>query len=458
MKKTLVAAGLSLLFASAPASALDLLHAYEAALSNDPTFRAAAKENEAGQANRVIGRAAVLPKVGVNYNQFANNSTISGPVVTGGPSQTINRAYPSDMVSVQLTQPLFNLAALAQMRQGAAQGDQSEAKFIYQTQDLLVRVLQAYTDVLYAEDNLSYLIAQKDAYKEQLKVNERTYERGEGTKTDKLETLASYQMSEAQVIEATDAVELAKRKLEALIGEQLHSAKEVRKLANNFRVMPLTPRAFELWKDNALASNAELIASNHNVEVARQEFAKQQAAHYPVVSAVAGWSQQKSQSYVAINQNAVNSQVGVQISLPLFTGGEVTGRTSQARANYEKAQAERDMTRDRIVTELRKQYDLVNSSIQKIEALNRAVDSTTELTKAMRKSVQGGQRINLDVLLADKGLATAQRDLAQAKYNYMLAMLRLKQQAGSLTIEDLEHAARNFVKDPSSAKVAAKPQ
>lgn len=79
MKKTLVAAGLSLLFASAPASALDLLHAYEAALSNDPTFRAAAKENEAGQANRVIGRAAVLPKVGVNYNQFANNSTISGP-------------------------------------------------------------------------------------------------------------------------------------------------------------------------------------------------------------------------------------------------------------------------------------------------------------------------------------------------------------------------------------------
>ena len=456
MKKSLVAAGLGLMFATSPASALDLLHAYEAALSNDPTFRAAVKENEAGQANRVIGRAAVMPKVGVNYSQFANNSNISGPIVTGGPSQTINRAYPSDTVSVQVTQPLFNLAALAQMRQGAAQGDLSEARFIFQTQDLLVRVLQAYTDVLYAEDNLTYLISQRDAYKEQLKVNQKTYERGEGTKTDTLETLASYQMSEAQVIEANDALELAKRKLEAVIGQQLHSAKEVRKLSANFRVLPLIPKAFELWKDKALASNAELIASTHNVEVTRQEYAKQQAAHYPVVSAVAGWSQQKSQSYVAINQNAVNSQVGVQISLPLFTGGEVTGRTSQARANFEKAQAERDMIRDRVVTELRKQYDLVNSSIQRIDALHRAVDSATELTKAMRKSVLGGQRINLDVLLADKGLATAQRDLAQAKYNYMLAMLKLKQQAGSLTVEDLEHTAKNFNKDSASAKVAAK--
>ncbi len=448
MKKTWVAASLSAwLLGVNPAMALDLLHAYEAALSNDPVFRAAVKENEAGQANRVIGRSAVMPKVGVNYNQFANDSAISGPIVTGGPSQSIHRAYPSDMVSIQLTQPLFNLGALAQMRQGMAQGDLSEARFLYQTQDLLVRVLQSYSDVLYAQDNLSYLISQRDAYKEQLKVNQRTYERGEGTVTDALETRASYEMAEAQVIEAQDALENNKRKLEALIGITLRSAKEVRPLGQNFRVTPLTPKAFELWKDLALASNAELRASEHNVEVSKQEYEKQKAAHYPVVSVVAGWSQQKSQTNVAINQNAVNSQVGVQVSMPLFSGGEIVGRTSQARANYEKAQSERDQVKDKVVTELRKQYDLANSSLQRIGALNRAVDSATELTKAMRKSVQGGQRINLDILLADKGLATAQRDLAQAKYNYMLALLKLKQQAGNLTIEDLENVALNFRKD-----------
>lgn len=453
MKKTFTALALGLAFASPGAYALDLMHAYEEALGNDPVFRAAVKEHAAGQANRVIGRAAVMPKIGLNYNQYANNSQISGPIITGGPDNTTTRAYPSDMVQVQLTQPLFNLAALAQMRQGAAQGDMSEAKFIYQTQDLLVRVLQAYCDVLYAQDNLAYLTSQRDAYKEQLKVNQRTYEKGEGTITDALETRASYQMSEAQVIEAQDALENNKRKLEALTGNQIHSAAEVKKLSDNFRVMPLMPRAFELWRDQALANNAELRASDHNVEVARQEYEKQKAAHYPTVAGVVGWNQQKSQTYTAINQQAVTSQAGVVISMPIFTGGEITGRTSQAMANFEKAQAERDSVRERIITELRKQYDLVNSSLQRIEALNRAVDSANELTRAMRKSVQGGQRINLDILLADKGLATAKRDLAQSKYNYMLAQLRMKQQAGSLSLEDLEKTAKNFQTD-SLRKVA----
>jgi outer membrane protein, protease secretion system len=454
MKKSFMALAVGLAFATPTAHALDLLHAYESALGNDPVFRAAVKEHEAGQANRVIGRAAVMPKIGLNYNQYANNSQISGPIITGGPSNSTTRAYPSDMVQVQLTQPLFNLAALAQMRQGAAQGDMSEAKFVFQTQELLVRVLQAYCDVLYAEDNLAYLTAQREAYKEQLKVNQRTYEKGEGTVTDALETRASYQMSEAQVIEAQDALENNKRKLEALIGNPIHSAAEVKKLSNNFRVLPLIPRAFELWRDQALANNAELRASDHSVEVARQEYEKQKAAHYPTVAGVVGWNQQKSQTYTAINQQAVTSQAGVIISMPIFSGGEITGRTSQAMANFEKAQAERDSIRERIITELRKQYDLVNSSLQRIEALNRAVDSATELTRAMRKSVQGGQRINLDILLADKGLSTAKRDLAQAKYSYMIAQLKMKQQAGSLNLEDLEKVALNFQKDTAKPQVA----
>lgn len=453
MKKSVIALALGVACAAPYAHALDLLHAYEAALGNDPVFRAAVREHEAGQANRVIGRSAVLPKIGVNYNQYANNSTISGPIVTGGPSFTTDRAYPSNLVQVQLTQPLFNLGALAQMRQGMAQGDLSEAKFVYQTQDLLVRVLQSYTDVLYAKDNLAYLTAQRDAYREQLKVNQRSFEKGEGTITDALETRASYQMSEAQVIEAQDTLENNKRKLEALTGNPIPSAAEIKNLSANFRVLPLTPGAFELWRDAALANNAELRASDHNVEVARQEYQKQKAAHYPTVSGVVGWSQQKSQTYSAINQNAVTSQAGVVVSMPIFSGGEIAGRTSQSMANLGKAEAERDQTRDKIITELRKQYDLVRSSLQKIDALNRAVESASELTKAMRKSVQGGQRINVDVLLADKGLATAKRDLAQAKYNYMLALLKLKQLAGSLTLEDLEQTAKNFQTD-ATKKVA----
>lgn len=429
------------------AQALDLLQAYDSALSNDPSFRAAVKENESGQANRVIGRSALMPKMGVTYNQFFNNSAISGPIVTGGPDYTTNRAYPSDLFGVQITQPLFNLQALALMRQGAARGDMSDAKFIYQSQDLLVRVLQAYSDVLYAEDDLQYLKAQRDSLHEQMLVNRKRFEKGEGTITDKLETSANYSLSESKVIEANNNLEIAKRKLESITGLSIPSSKEVQKLNSHFNTKPLLPRAFELWKETALSSSAEIRVASHNVEVARQEYSKQKAGHYPTANLVGGWNQQRSQNYSAINQNAVTSQVGIQISVPIFSGGETVGRTSQARADYEKAQADLDQTRDRVITELRKQYDIVISSTQKIEALTRAVDSANELTKAMRKSVQGGERINLDVLVADKGLATARRDLAQAKYEYMLAFLRLKQQAGTLNLEDFQQTAKYFAND-----------
>lgn len=456
LSSRLFAAGF-LLFISHGAHALNLLQAYEAALSNDPEFRMALKENEAGQASRVVGRAAVLPQVTASVYQASTDSKISGPAFLNGPNVITNRAYPSNNTLVQLTQPIFNLEALARYRLGHAQADLSDARFMFRSQDLLVRVLQAYTDVLYAQDQLTFTTADRDAKKEQLAVNKRMLEKGEGTITDKLETQASYEMSEAQVIEAQDNLELAKRKLEALIGEPLPSASVVRKLSNQFRVIPLVPSAFELWKETALASNPEIRAQSHNIEVNRQDYQRNRAAHFPVLSGVAMWNQAKSYTVSTIYQDTNTSAVGVQLTIPIFSGGEVTGRTSQARANFEKSQAEFDAVTNKVITELRKQYDLVISSQKKVAALTRAVESASELVKAMRKSIQAGQRINLDLLIADKGLATAQRDLSQARYAYLLATLRLKQQAGVLTVEDLEKVAMNFQVQQASQSNGTRP-
>ena len=433
-----------LLIYSNIANALNLIQAYEAALSNDPEFRIALKENEAGQASRVVGRAAVLPQVSASIYQASTDSKIAGPAYLNGPNVITNRAYPANNTVVQLTQPLINLEALARYRLGHAQADLSDARFMYRSQDLLVRVLQAYTDVLYAQDQLTFTVAERDAKKEQLTVNKRMLEKGEGTITDKLETQASYEMSEAQVIEAQDNVELAKRKLEVLIGNPISSLSAVRKLSNQFRVIPLVPSAFELWKETALASNPEIRAQSHNIEVNRQDYQRNRAGHYPVLSGIASWNQAKSYTVSTIYQDTNTSSVGVQLTIPIFSGGEVTGRTSQARANFEKSQAEFDAVTNTVITELRKQYDLVISSQKKVMALTRAVESASELVKAMRKSIQAGQRINLDALIADRGLANAQRDLSQARYAYLLATLRLKQQAGTLTVEDLEQVATNF--------------
>ena len=448
MKKCLISAVAALLFVVPDANALDLMNAYEGALASDPTFRAAVFDAEAGRANLEIGRAGLLPQLSANYYSAKNNTHLAQPTSAGNTVIT-NQAYPSNNSYFQITQALFNPQAIAQFRQGAAQANLAQARLAFNTQDLLIRVVQAYTDLLYARDQYSYVAAQKEAFKEQLKVNTKRYEKGEGTVTDTLETRASYEMSDAQLIEARDVIENSKRKLEAITGFKLQSAAEVKPIRSKFRILALNPLPFAQWEEMALSLNPEILASQHNLEIATQDLKKSEAGNYPTVSAIATWGQQNSYYISTINQQATTSNVGVQAQWALFNGGQTTGQISQSRANLEKAQAQIDETRTRVITELRKQYDATRSSEQKIAALNRAVESAGELTKAMRKSVKGGERINLDILLADKQYATAQRDLAQAKYNYLLAYLRLKQQAGNLTSEDIQTVATYFELDVS---------
>lgn len=452
MKKTIIASALTLSALVPHAHALDLMGAYEGALASDPTFRAAVMEAEAGRANIEIGRSGLLPQLNATYYTAINESKIEAPRFgsAGGPTVITNQSYPSNNSYFQVTQALFNMQAVAQFRQGTAQANLAQARLAYNTQDLLIRVLQAYTDLLFGRDQYAFYLAQRDAFKEQMQVNIRRLEKGEGTKTDVLETKASYEMAEAQVIEASSIIENNKRKLEAIIGEPLKSVNDVRPLLKRFQVKPLNPMAFELWRETALASNPEILASQHNEEVARQDMKKNVAANFPVVNVVGTWGQQNSYNISTINQNAVTSTAGIQATWPIFNGGQTMGLISQSRANFEKAQAQSAEARLRVITELRKQYDAVLTSEQKVAALNRAVESSTELTKAMRLSIKGGERINMDALLADKGLANAQRDLAQSKYNYLLSYLRLKQQAGNLRSEDLQEVALFFERNPAS--------
>ncbi|MBJ7380828.1 MAG: TolC family outer membrane protein [Polynucleobacter sp.] len=427
-----------------PAFALDLMQSYELALRNDPVFRSATKDYEAGMENNPIGRSAILPKVVVAYNQSANKATQWGTQYTGGPNYSANWNYPSSYGYLQLTQPVFSLEAFARWRQGIAQSDLSQSKFIFNSQDLLIRVLQAYTDVLFADDQLRFQIAERDAFQEQYKVAEKLNRGGEVSMTDMLEADASYRVADAKVVEFQDQLETAKRKFDSIIGQPIKGANELSKLAVNFNFLNLTPNNFEDWKEKALANNPEIKAAKNNVEIARQEYNKNHAGHYPVINMIAAASTQTSNSVTSINNTTNIGYVGVQVNLPLYSGGEINARTSQANANYAKAMADYDVTRDKILTELRKQYDLVVSGRKKIDSLSASQNSSTQLVKGMRKSVMSGERIMVDVLLAEKQLFNTRRDLAQTKYNYLLAYIKLHQIGGSLDVDDLNKVAMYF--------------
>lgn len=426
------------------ASALTLMESYDLAFKNDPMFRSATKDYEAGLENNAIGRAQILPKVSASYNQNANRATQWGAQYTGGPNYATNWAYPSNYSYVQLTQPIFSLDAYARWRQGIAQADLSQSKFIFNTQDLLIRVLQAYTDVLFSTDQLQFQTAEKEAFQEQFNVARALNKAGEASITDMLEAEAAYQVASAKAIDAKDAVENAKRKFDSIIGQPTENASALVKISGNFQYLNLPATSFEEWKERALLKNAELKAATNNVEIAKQDYQRNHAGHYPVVNLVGGYSTQTSNTATSINQTFNQNYVGVQVNLPIYSGGEVKARSDQSYANYEKAQADFDVTRDKVVTELRRQFDLVASGKQKIQALTAAQESATQLVKAMRKSVLAGERIRVDVLLAEKGLFNTRRDLAQTKYNYLIAYLKLCQLGGTLEVDDFQKVAAYF--------------
>lgn len=449
LRKTLVAGLLAIGFAQA--SAIDLYESYDMALANDPTFRAALKEYEAGLANETIGRSALMPKLNASYYGAQNRATQWGSAYSGGPSQANNFQYPSNYYGAFLNQPLFSLEALARWKQGSAQADAARTKFVLNSQDLLIRVLQAYLTTLNAQDQLEFQEAERNAFREQANVNKRLHQKGQASITDVLEAESAYQQSEAKLIEAQDALEYARRQLIDVTKATDVDVKKLSRLTDRFRILKLSPVTFDDWVHKALEANQELATMNSQVEVARQEYRKNQAGHYPTASLVVGATSQSSNTVVSIAQTTNQNYVGVQINVPIFNGGEVVGRSRQAFSSYEKSAADRDVTKDKVLTELRKQYDLVQSSARKIEALTKAVESSQMLTKSTKAGIKNGEKINLDALLADRTLYSSQRDLSLAKYNYLISYLKLHQVGGTVTVEDYNKIA-SFFERPTKFK------
>lgn len=428
----------------APAHALGLADAYEAALANDPVYAGALKEKEAGDANLAIGRSYLLPQLSASYSTYRDwtATTIFGqPNGNGGYQQ-----YHAYAAGVSLRQPLLNIEGLARYRYGKAQALASDATATGRSEELLVRVLSAYTDTVFALDQLSLATAQKKAFDEQLTSNEAMFKNGEGTRTDILETRSKAELAAADVADARDNLDNAAHALEALTG--LPASLDVDgldRLSDSYKPAMPSPASYEQWHDIALDGNAELIAQRHSVEAARQQLKIVQAGFYPRVDLVASLGKSQSNTLDTIGQRYLTKSVGIEVTIPLYSGGLVKASSDQASANYERTQFELQDKTNKVLLDVRKQYNLCVSSMTRIEALQSAVASATQLITATRKSVQAGVRTNLDVLTAEQQLYQSKRDLARARYQYLLAQLQLQHAAGILTAQDLYAMAQWFV-------------
>jgi protease secretion system outer membrane protein len=425
-----------LLGGQAQAVNLGVVQAYQAARLNDPMYRAAVAEHEAGQEYQKLGQAQLLPSISASYANSRNHADVNS--VQGG---TDRRDYRSTSSGLQLRQPLVHLEGLAARRQGFARTSASNFMFAAHQQDLIVRVFEAYATALLAQEQHVLIQAQLTSLTEQLRANERMLANGEGTRTDVLETKAKHSMAQAQLIESRDNLTYARNKLAVITGVTFQN---LDKHVTGLETLSVQTPPLAHWRALALEKNGLLQSLRRNADVAKEEINRVKSGHYPRLDLVASVGRSESDTLSSFQQSARTRMVGVQLQVPLYAGGGISAQGRQASALYTQALADLDAKTSEVMVGLDRQYHLLESGALRIKALMDAVESSRNLVEATRKSVSGGVRINMDVLEAQERLTQAERDLAQAGYTYLLTGLRLRQTAGVLTEDDLSALANRF--------------
>ena len=446
-KRTLLAVTVSLamtsLIASPSAIAMNLIQALEAALQNDQTYQSAIHENAAAGRASAIARAALLPNIGMSFNLSKNMAERT--ITNAGRISRDSPDYVSNVATLSLRQPLYNADAEARFRQSSAQTDYSEAVFVGRTQELISRLFAAYVDTLFAQDQIRLATAQRNALKENQTTNQRKFEKGEGTKTDVLETQARFELAQAQLLEAEDNVETMRRKLMTITGPFNTPIDSLEAYTEFFS---LTPDDYPEWEELALRTNAEIVSQRYLVTSAEQEIKRAEAGHLPRVDLVASLNKSSSDSLFTYNQESTTRSIGVQMTLPIYSGGGVNATVLQALSNLDRAKADLAAKINKVLVELRKQHRLVSTTQSRIIALAKAEQSALQVIDATKKSVTAGIRVNLDLLNAEQQLFTTRRDLAQARYSYLTAYLQLRYAAGVLNGEDLQRVGAYFKSAP----------
>ncbi len=425
------------------AQAMGLFDVYEQALRNDPVFLGAMKERDAGLENRNIGRAGLLPRVAWNYNKGRNDSQATYKS-DSRPNTREDRHYNSFGSTLSLQQPIIDYEAYANYRKGVAQALFADQAFRAKSQELLVRVLSAYSQALFSRDQIEIAEAKKKAFERQFEQNRQMFDQGEGTNTDILEAESRYELAGAEEIEAQNEQDAALRELGALIGTPEVRIEDLAPLRTPFNFLALTPATYEAWNAIALSENADLASQRQLLEVAHQEVKRNVAGHLPKLNAYATVRSMESDSGNTYNQRYDTNTIGLEISLPLYAGGSVSASSRQASRSLEQAEYDLEGKTRETLIQLRRQFNACATGVQKIRAYDKALASAEALVVSTQYSIKGGERVNLDELNAQQQLYSTRQDLAKTRYEYLMAWIKLHYYAGTLTGEQLARVDEAF--------------
>ncbi|MDN3379207.1 MULTISPECIES: outer membrane channel protein TolC [unclassified Pseudoalteromonas] len=436
MKKNILAAliGLSCALTATASNAEDLLQVYEIATANDPTVLKAKAQADAQSYNSDKALSALLPQIGFSMGYDKTDSTTYegtdplGYAKIDGDTDTFSRG-------LSLNQTLFDLGAWNSLDIADKQALQASAQYDFAQQDLIVRVADGYFNVLSAIDNLEFVQSEKRAIERQLEQTKQRYAVGLTAITDVHEAQAQYDNSVAQEIVAKNGVETAREQLREITGKY------------HAKLDTLDTQTFSTVKPNKQSTDYVKLAEQKNlnlqvakvtVDIAKDQIDLAQSGHYPKLTLNATYGD----SLTDYNSNTMkprgdSATVGLDFTVPIYSGGATTAATEQARAFYVAASEDLEASLRGVTRSVITSYNQVVSDIATFKALEQAVVSAESALKATEAGFEVGTRTIVDVLISTQNLYNAKSNLANVRYRYVVSTLRLKQAAGTLTSEDL---------------------
>ncbi|MDB5892454.1 MAG: type secretion outer membrane protein TolC family [Polaromonas sp.] len=427
LRQVLVGATLVCLTVATPAWSLDLMEAYSAAMAEDASIRATRAATDARRERIPQARALLLPNLSANASRNRNSLESTTADFRGIPA-TNNTRYGSSSEALTLRQPLFRKLLAADYRQANAQVDDANAILEREIQNVAVRVSSAYFETLLTAEQLALVLAQKTAFTTQFDAARKRFAAGTGTRTDIDEAQAAMDLNVAEELEARQNVIFTQRQLQTLINRPVDNVATLD--PSKLVLTDPTPALVEDWIELAELNSPEIQSLKAQVEVSRYEIEKAKAGHYPTLDAVAQWSRTDSDSVTTVNNRYTNKSVGLQLNVPLFTGGYVNSQIRQALADQERANAALEATRRDLGVRLHREFRGVTEGRLRIRALEQAVRSTEQVALSNRRSFEAGSRTLVDTLNAEQQKVSAQRDLAQARFLYLISKVRLNALAG----------------------------
>jgi outer membrane protein len=422
---------------SAAARAQSLLELYHAARGFDAIYLSAKAQAESRAYAVKQTESLALPS--------ASLSASTGRSYIDFPSGTPSRATGNTGITLAGRQPLFNRADQLTIEQSEKALEIARFDLDAAEQDLIVRVAQAYFDVLAAQDTLATATANKAAIDEQLASAKRNFEVGTATITDTREAQARYDLAVAQELIADNDLRTRRIFLDQLVGR---SNVKPKPLATPVVLPPLPAESVDAWVSRADMQHPSVRRAQLGYDTARLETDKARAARLPTVDAVGQVATSHSPTTTpnALRGNTNTATIGVQLNMPLFTGFAIQNRVKETIALEEKAREDLEAARRQVATATRQTFFGVLSGQAQVKAFEAAESSSQLALEATQLGYKVGVRVNLDVLNAQTQLFTARRDLAKARYDELLNNLKLRQASGQLNPVDVENMDLLFVK------------